>query len=625
MANYRAFSVLPLTCSLIYNLIPMELRNIAIIAHVDHGKTTLVDGLLKQSKTFRENEAMMGQDLIMDSNDQERERGITILAKNTAVTYKDVKINIVDTPGHADFSGEVERTLNMADGAILLVDAQEGPMPQTKFVLRKALELGLKIIVLVNKIDKKDAIIDKTLSRVYDLFLELATTEAQLDFPVLYAIGRDGKAWDNLPTDMTAPADLTPVFDAILKYFPSPAVDENGPFQMLVSSLDWDSYKGKYAVGRVKRGKVSPGSDIVIMKPNGTSEKTKVDKVFVNQGLKRVEAAEALSGDIVAITGVKTAEIGDTLADAANPEALPTIQISEPTLSISIGPNTSPFMGKEGSLLTGRQILERIEKELQTNVAMRLNIENGQYILSGRGELHICVFLETLSREGFEIEIGKPRVITKMVDRVEMEPVEEYTIDVPTEFVGAITSEMGKRNAMMSSHTEDTPGQTRLVFEVPTRNILGLRSVILTLSKGTGVANSNFLRYQKVSGDNKKLRRGVLIAFETGKATAYGLNAAQERGPLFIEPGVMVYGGMIVGLNSRDMDLEVNVCKAKHLTNMRSKGEDGIILNAPIKMTLEQCFGFLEDDELLEITPESLRLRKKILDATLRAKAARKG
>jgi GTP-binding protein len=603
----------------------MELRNIAIIAHVDHGKTTLVDGLLKQSKTFRENEAEMGQELIMDSNDQERERGITILAKNTAVTYKDVKINIVDTPGHADFSGEVERTLNMADGAILLVDAQEGPMPQTKFVLRKALELGLKIIVLVNKIDKKDAIIDKTLSRVYDLFLELATTEAQLDFPVLYAIGRDGKAWDSLPADMNAPGDLTPIFEAILKYFPAPVVDIDGPFQMLVSSLDWDSYKGKYAVGRMHRGKLSTGSEVVIMKANGSSEKIKVDKVFVNQGLKRVEVPEIYSGDIVAITGVKNVDIGDTLADAINPEALPTIQISEPTLSISIGPNTSPFMGKEGSLLTGRQIVERIEKELQTNVAMRFNIEGGQYILSGRGELHICVFLETLSREGFELEIGKPRVITKMVNGVEMEPVEEYTIDVPTEFVGAITSEMGKRNALMISQTEDTPGQTRLVFEVPTRSILGLRSVILTLSKGTGVANSNFLRYDKVSGDSRKIRKGVLIAFETGKASAYGMNSAQERGPLFIEPGTMVYAGMIIGINARDIDLEVNVAKTKHLTNMRSKGEDGIILAAPIKMTLEQCFGFIEDDELLEITPQNLRMRKKLLDAGARMKAARKG
>lgn len=608
-----------------YNLVLMELRNIAIIAHVDHGKTTLVDGLLKQSKTFRENESFMEQELIMDSNDQERERGITILAKNTAVNYKDVKINIVDTPGHSDFSGEVERTLNMADGAILLVDAQEGPMPQTKFVLRKALELGLKIIVVINKIDKKDARIDDTLSRVYDLFLELATTEEQLDFPVLYAIGRDEKSWDKLPENADEDADLTPIFEAILKYFPEPQVENDGPFQMLVSSLDWDSYKGKYAIGRINRGKVSTGSEVVVMKADGTSEKTKVDKVFVNQGLKRVEAEEVYSGDIVAITGAKNADIGDTLADAANPEALPTIQIGEPTLSISIGPNTSPFMGKEGSMLTGRQILERIEKELQTNVAMKLTQEGGQYILSGRGELHLCVFLETLSREGFEIEIGKPKVITKVVDGVEMEPVEEYTIDVPTEYVGAITSELGKRNALMTHHSEDTPGQSRLVFEVPTRSILGLRSVILTLSKGTAVANSNFLRYQKVSGESRKIRKGVLIAFETGKASAYGMNSAQERGPLFIEPGTMVYSGMVIGLNARDIDLEVNVCKTKHLTNMRSKGEDGIILAAPIKMTLEQCFGFLEDDELLEITPKNLRIRKKILDAGLRAKEARKG
>jgi len=603
----------------------MELRNVAIIAHVDHGKTTLVDGLLKQSHVFRENESFMSQTLILDSNDQERERGITIFAKNASIEYKGIKINIIDTPGHADFSGEVERTLNMADGAILLVDAAEGPMPQTKFVLRKALELGLKIIVLINKIDKKDARPQAVLKKVDDLFLELAINDAQLEFPVLYAIGRDGKAWNELPESTEASANLEPIFEAILKYIPQPKIDNGAPFQMLVSSLDWDTYKGKYAIGRIKRGKISAGEKIGLMKIDGKVVPQSVDKIYVNFGLKRVEVPEAFSGDIIALTGIKDADIGDTVSDFITQEKLDATKIGEPTLSISIGPNTSPFMGKEGSLLTGRQILERIETELQTNVAMKFKIdENGQYIISGRGELHLCVFLETLSREGFEIEVGKPKVIKQIIDGVEMEPYEEVLIDVSSEYVGAINGEMGKRKAILLSQEEPITGVSRLLFEVSTRNALGLRSTLLTISKGTASASSNFLRYDRVNFDTRSTRKGVVIAFETGKAVAYGLQAAHSKGDVFIIPQTDVYGGMIIGANSREEDVEVNVCKTKHLTNMRSKGEDPIILNAVAKMNLEQCFGFIEDDELLELTPKNVRMRKKILDPVQRAKANKK-
>ena len=602
----------------------MNIRNIAIIAHVDHGKTTLVDGLLKQSKTFRDNEALMTQDLIMDSNDQERERGITILAKNTAVTYKDIKINIIDTPGHADFGGEVERTLNMADGALLLVDAQEGPMPQTKFVLKKAMELGLKVIVIVNKIDKKDARVDHTIHKISDLFLELATHESQLDFPVLYAIGRDGKSWPKMPADFNAAADFTPIFDAILTNIPQPHSVPNEPFQMLISTLDWDNYKGKYVIGRVKKGVAKPGEQVILFKHDGTREKAVIEKVFVNQGLKRVETETGISGDIIALTGIKNAGIGDTVSAPSYSEPLPKIKIEEPTISLSIGANTSPFMGKEGKFLTGRQILERIERELQTNVAMKFKIaEDGKYVLSGRGELHLSVFLETLRREGYELEVGKPKVITKIIDKVEMEPVEELTIDVDSEYVGSVKSEIGKRRGVLTAQEELSANITRLVFEITTRELLGLRGTILTLSKGTAVISSIFLRYDKAQSASQKLRKGVLLASETGKAASYGLNIAQEKGPVFIAAQIPVYEGMIVGLNGRETDLEINVCKEKQLTNNRSVGENAIILTPPTIMSLEQCLGFLEDDELLEITPQNLRLRKKILNAAMRARANR--
>lgn len=603
----------------------MELRNVAIIAHVDHGKTTLVDGLLKQSKTFRENESLMTQNLIMDSNDQERERGITILAKNTAVNYKNYKINIIDTPGHSDFGGEVERTLNMADGALLLVDAQEGPMPQTKFVLKKALEIGLKIIIVINKIDKKDARIEDTIRRVHDLILELATEDSQLDTVIIYAIGREAKAWNDLPTDYIAEADLTPVFDAIIKHIPAPTVDLESPFQMLVSTLDWDNFKGKYVIGRVKRGSVFPGMQVTLLKADGTNENYTVDRVYVNQGLKRVEVEKGESGDIIALTGIKNAGIGDTVSDATNPEALPTIKIEEPTLSMSIGPNTSPFMGKEGKFLTGRQILERIEREMQTNVAMRFKItEEGQYVISGRGELHLSVLLETMRREGYEVEVGKPKVIIKEIDGIEMEPVEELTIDVDNEYLGDVKSEIGRRRGVLMLQTEETQHSTRLVFELTTKGILGLRGALLTISKGTAIMSSSFLRYDPITPDLKKLRRGVLIAAETGKTASYGLASAQDKGSIFVGPQVQVYEGMIVGMNGRDEDLEINVCKEKQLTNNRSVGEEGIMLTPPLIMSLEQCIGFLEDDELLEITPQNLRLRKKILEKTARYRANKK-
>ncbi len=608
----------------------MNIRNVAIIAHVDHGKTTIVDGLLKQSKTFRENESEMTQNLIMDSNDQERERGITILAKNISVVYKGIKINIIDTPGHVDFGGEVERTLNMADGALLVVDAQEGPMPQTKFVLKKAFELGLKIIVIINKIDKKDALIKNSLHKIYDLFLELASNESQLEFPILYAIGKDGKSWKDfdftkLAKLSAAPADFTPIFEAVLKYIPQPKSRDSEPFQMLVSTLDWDNYKGKYAIGKVTRGVVKSGMKAVLMTADGKVEKALVEKVFVSQGLKRVETEIGISGDIVSITGIKNANIGDTICDASKPDALPTIKIEEPTLAISIGPNTSPFLGKEGKLLTGRQILERIERELQTNVAMKFKVgTDGQYVLLGRGELHLSVFLETLRREGFELSVGKPRVITKKIDGVEMEPIEELTVDIGNSHVGALKSELGKRHGVLISQEELTTESTRLVFEIATKGILGLRSVLLTLSKGTAVLSSMFVRYAKMGPPMPKLRKGAVIASHNGKAVPYGLVSAHDKGPVFIGPQTQVYQGMIVGLNGRDEDLEVNVCKEKQLTNNRSVGEEGITIPPPVDMSLEQYLGLIENDELLEITPIALRLRKKILDPNLRRRAATK-
>lgn len=600
----------------------MELRNIAIIAHVDHGKTTLVDGLLKQSKTFRDNEVEMSQNLIMDSNDQERERGITILAKNTAVNYKGVKINIIDTPGHADFGGEVERTLNMADGALLLVDAQEGPMPQTKFVLKKALELGLTPIVVINKIDKRDAHIANTVNKTCDLFLDLATSDSQLDFPIYFCISREGKAWDELPTDPTAPADLTPIFDAIIKHIPAPKADVSKPFQMLVTNLDWDNYQGKYAIGRISNGVAKQGLPITILSGDDTKGAGKIDKIYINEGLKKIEVKEAQAGDIVSITGIAGATIGDTLTDPENPVALPKIKIEEPTLKMAISANTSPFAGKEGQFVTGRQILDRITKELQTNVSLRMENVGTDFILSGRGELHLSVFIETLRREGYEMQVSKPQVITKTIDGVLSEPIEELTVDVPSASVGAVTSEIGKRRGVMQSQDENSDGSTRLTFEISTRGLLGLRNQLMTLSKGTAVMNSMFLRYEPMSGALPKMRNGVLIASDSGKAVTYGLNIAQGRGATFVLPQTEVYAGMIIGLNNRDEDIEINVTKEKKQTNVRASSSDmSIVLTPATIFSLEQCLDFLEDDEFLEVTPKHLRLRKKILNSTQRSKA----
>ena len=602
----------------------MKLRNVAIIAHVDHGKTTIVDGLLKQSKTFRENEALMSQDLIMDSNEQERERGVTILAKNTAVVYKDIKINIIDTPGHADFGGEVERTLNMADGALLVVDAQEGPMPQTKFVLKKALDLKLKIIVVVNKLDKQNAAVPDTVSKIYDLFLELASHEDQLDFPIVYAVGRAGKAWTRVPANIEEPADFTAIFDAIVQTVPQPQADNSGLFQMLVSALDWDSHKGKYAMGRVRKGSVKSGDKVVVIKPDGADIDAVVDKVYVNQGLRRVETEIGVSGDIISLTGIKQADIGDTITDPSQLEALHTIKIEEPTLSLTIGPNTSPLMGKEGKFFTGRQILARIERELQTNVAMKFKVaEDGRYVLLGRGELHLSVFLETLRREGFEAEVSKPTVITKLIDYVETEPVEDLTVIVDKDYTGAVKSEVGKRRGVLIGQEETSSGTTKLVFEITTRGLLGLRSVLLTQTKGTTIISSVFIRRDKLGPQLQRLRKGVIVSSHTGKAVTYGLVSAHNKGPVFIWPQTLVYAGMIVGINGRDEDVEVNVCREKQLTNNRSVGEEGIIIPPPLEMSLEQQLEFLEDDELLEITPLNLRLRKKILDSTRRRRASK--
>ena len=601
-----------------------NIRNVAIIAHVDHGKTTLVDGLLKQSNTFRENQAEMSQTLLMDSGDQESERGITITAKQTSIYHGDYKINIIDTPGHADFSGEVERTLNMADGVILVVDAQEGPMPQTKFVLSKALELGLKPIVVVNKIDKPARRITEVNDEVSDLFLELATNDDQLLYPTYCAIGRDGKAWPEVPENPEADANFEPIFDAIINEIPAPKVELEGGFQLLVTSLTYDNFLGKYAIGRISRGKVKSGEQIVLIKRDGTVKKAKIDKLFAYRGLNREEIQEAFAGDIVAITGISEAEIGETLADANNPEALPTIEVEKPTLSMYLGPNTSPMKGREGEFTTSRQIGDRLKKELETNVSLQVE-ENGiGFIISGRGELHLSVLIETLRREGFEFEVGRPQVVTIHEDGVEKEPVEELIIEVAPEFVGAVSQEMGFRRAEMRAQESLPTGATRLTYIITTRAMIGLRNLMLTATKGTIIMNSLPHGYQEMGAKIPSSRNGVLIAFEKGVSTPYALQSAESRGELFIGPGTEVYAGMIVGLNNRQEDLEINVVKEKHLTNMRSKSSDGAVQLTPYTdLSLEQCIDFIEDDELLEVTPQNLRLRKRYLDSNERKRMAK--
>lgn len=593
-----------------------KIRNVAIIAHVDHGKTTLVDALLKQSNTFRENQAEMGQTLIMDSGDQEHERGITITAKQTAVYHNGYKINIIDTPGHADFSGEVERTLNMADGVLLIVDAQEGPMPQTKFVLQKALELNLTPIVVINKIDKPAARLGEVEDEIADLFLELATNEAQLKYPTYYAIARDGKAGKTPELDN----DLHVIFDAIINEIPEPQVDpdDSKGAQLLVAALAADSYLGKYSIGKIFRGKLKKNEAVTIMKTNGEKVRGKIDSLYTYRGLGREEVNEAIAGDIVALAGLGAASIGDTIATGDNPEALPTIELEAPTLSIYIGPNTSPLKGREGEFTTSRQIGDRLQKELETNIALRLEPQGLGYKVSGRGELHLSVLIETMRREGYELEVGRPEVVYKMEDGVEMEPVEELTIEVSPEYVGAVSQELGVRKAELVSQEMTTSGSTRFVYTITTAALIGLRNNLLTGTKGTAIMNTLPKGYQPVTSHYQQERNGALVASEAGQSTAYALDAAQARGVLYIPPQVDVYQGMIVGLSKKD-ELDINVCREKQLTNMRTHASDGAIQLTPhTQLSLEQCLDFLMEDELLEVTPKSLRLRKKELNPTMR-------
>ncbi|HVE81170.1 MAG TPA: translational GTPase TypA [Candidatus Dormibacteraeota bacterium] len=593
---------------------PVKIRNIAIIAHVDHGKTTLVDGLLKQSKTFRANQAEMAQTTILDSGDLERERGITISAKTTAVEYEQHKINIIDTPGHADFSGEVERTLNMADGVILVVDAQEGPMPQTKFVLTKALALGLKPLIVINKIDKRDARVGEVEAEIESLFLDLAINDEQLDFPIYYAVGREGKAFAKVPEDYTLDADLTPIFEAIIHHLPAPKAQVNEPFQMLVTSLDWDSYNGKYAIGRIQRGKVSIGTQVALISKNGDITKTKVDKVLVSAGLNRLAVEQAGAGEIVQLTGIANAQIGDTLADPAKPEAIPAMEIEAPTLQIVMGPNTSPFAGREGEYTTSRQIAARLQKELETNVSLKVEEKGTGFLVSGRGELHLSILIETLRREGYELEVGRPTVVTKQEDGKTLEPVEELVIEVPEEYVGAVTSEMGRRKAQMKHMGPTGKGVTQLVYHLPTRVLLGLRNILVTATKGTMTMNSLLIGHAPMGAPLAKLRNGVLISAETGNAVIYGLKGAEERGEVFVGPGTKLYQGMIIGLNRRGDDMIINACREKKLTNVRASGTDMQTQLVPFTdLSLEEALDFIESDELLEVTPLNLRMRKRYL------------
>lgn len=590
-----------------------KIRNVAVIAHVDHGKTTLVDFMLKQSHTFRDNEAEMNQTTILDSNPLERERGITILAKNTAIYYHDYKINIIDTPGHADFSGEVERTLNMADGALLIIDAQEGPMPQTKFVLKKALTLGLKIIVVINKIDKKLADIPKTIEKTHDLFLELATDTDHLDFPTFYAIGREGKAADKLE-NVEGATNLESILNEIITSIPSPKVDE-GDFQMLVTSLDFDSHKGKHIIGRIKRGNIVKGQPLVLINAKGDKILGKAETISLSHGLKKIIVEQAPAGDIIDLTGISNATIGDTVTDAKNPESLPRIEVEEPTIRITLSANSSPMAGKEGKYTNSRQIHERLMNELETNISLKMEQKDDKFILSGRGELHLSILVETLRREGYEFQVGKPEVILKDIDGVKMEPIEDLMIDIPDEFLGAVTAEAGGRKGQMTNMFADGKGNTKIEYKIPSKNTLGIRTALLTSTKGTAVINVMFDKYEPLTASIGQIRNGVLIASESGTALAYGLDNAQQRGITFVDAGTKVYEGMIIGENSRKEDIEINVTKEKKQTNMRASTSDVNMgaLTPAVKMSLEQCLDFLEDDELLEVTPLNLRLRKKYL------------
>ncbi|MGD2047459.1 MAG: translational GTPase TypA [Gemmatimonadota bacterium] len=610
----------------------MQIRNIAIIAHVDHGKTTLVDQMFRQAGVFRENQAV--QERVMDSNPLERERGITILAKNTAVSWKDVKINIVDTPGHADFGGEVERILRMVDGVVLLVDAAEGPMPQTRFVTRKALELGLQPLVVINKVDRGDARPLEVHDEVLELFMDLDATDAQLDAPFLYAVGRDG--WASAEPDASG-GDLAPLFDAIVSHFPEPNVDPDGPFQMLVSTLDHSPYVGRIAIGRIERGSVHVGERVALLdlgeagmvESQSEAEEAKVSKLYVFSGLERIEVEEAGAGDIVALAGLEGVEIGKTVTDPEHRERLEGIAVEEPTLSVDFAVNNSPFAGQSGAYVTTRQLRERLFRELERNVALRVEDteQPDTFTVSGRGELHLSILMETMRREGYEFQVSRPRVITRKTDAGTVEePYEEAVVEVPSDMVGTVIEKLGARRGEM---TEMRPmgdsGTTRLRFRVPARGLFGYRSEFMTDTKGEGILHHQFDSWGEWAGPIKGRTRGVLVADRTGKAVGFALFGLQERATLFVKPGDEAYGGMVVGENSRTDDMDVNVSKEKKLTNMRTTASDeNIKLEPPRPITLELGLEFIEDDELIEVTPDAIRLRKRILDPNLRKKAAKR-
>ena len=592
-----------------------DIRNIAIIAHVDHGKTTLVDAMFKASHVFRTNEKM--DERVMDSNDLEKERGITILSKNTAVMYNDIKINIVDTPGHADFGGEVERVLKMVDSVLLVVDSYEGPMPQTKFVLKKALELKLKPIVVINKIDKPNARPENVIDEVFDLFLELGADDEQLDFPIIYASAREGFARFNVEDTNE---DMEPLFKTIVDHVEPPKGEMDGPFQMLVTTLDSSEYVGKIAIGKIHRGTVKKNQNVALVRQDGTKSNYRITAVFGYNGLKREEVEEAGLGDIIAVSGVLDANIGETIADAQNPEALPFIKIDEPTLSMNFMVNDSPFAGKEGEFVTSRHLRDRLMKELETNVSLRVReITPDCFEVSGRGELHLSVLIETMRREGFELQVSKPSVIFKEENGKKLEPMEYLTIDVPEEFMGAVMEKMGPRKAEMVNMTSAVNGYTRLEFIIPARGLIGFRNEFMTDTKGNGIMNHVFEGYAPYKGEIEARSRGSIVSFEQGEAIAYGLFNAQERGRLFITPGTPVYQGMVVGECARAEDLDINVCKGKKLTNTRASGSDDAVKLVPVTtLTLEQSIEFIGNDELVEVTPESIRIRKRYLDAAER-------
>ncbi|MEJ7820183.1 MAG: translational GTPase TypA [Rubrobacteraceae bacterium] len=592
----------------------MEYRNIAIIAHVDHGKTTLVDGMLTQTLVLGHGQEIAERAL--DSNDLEKERGITILAKNTAVEYGGVKINIVDTPGHADFGGEVERVLGMVDGCLLLVDAAEGPMPQTRFVLRKAIELGLKPIVVINKIDRQDARPEEVVDLTFDLMADLGATDEQLDFPILYAVAREGRVF----TDLAEPRDdMRELFETILEQIPPPEAVLADPFQMLVTNLDYSDYLGRIVVGRVRRGKVRRGEFVNLMHKDGTMTKTRVARPFTHLGLERIEAEEVSAGDIVALAGIEDAQIGETIADLADPEALPIITVDEPTVSIVLQPNTSPFAGTEGKYVTSRHLRDRLLKEVQTNVSLRVEeLRPDEFEVSGRGELHLSILLETMRREGYEVQVGSPRVITREISGKVHEPVEHLVIDVPEEFASTVIGVLSSRKGQLAD-MEPQGSRTRIDFRIPSRALFGFRTQFLSMTQGTGIMNHVFDGYAPWAGDLKTRRNGSLVAMEAGSAFAYSIWKLQERGGFFITPSTDVYVGMVVGENSRENDLNINVCKNKKLTNVRSSGADDALNLTPIrKLTLEDALEYIGDDELVEVTPASIRLRKKVLEPSMR-------